>query len=421
MKPSLTTDSTLQNSKFAIMSAWIICPVVILFSYLPVLNIAARVVSLLLILWFLFSTVRDFKKSYWPAPLLMYLAWGLYTLLPSFFAPEPDQAMFKWFTIALLGLVNIAVANAVVWSGSVKPWIWAYLMASIASYYLPMDLFLPVDYEAEVKGRHVGTMGNANAYGCTIVQAVLLALILLLQETRLFVRMIILALLVIFTIEIIASGSRTAVVGLILSLLGAGYSVGIKSLLKPKNMLFFGLSMLATAITVLLGFTMVQLGGFSMIMGRMDLLLVYVGLSEGVTNTRERSLTDRMDLMETAFDTWLQYPLGVGLDNFKIFSGVYAHSNYFELLASVGLIGLLIYYFCYYKFYRLIMKKMVKLGSGSVPLQKMLLVVLVVIIAMDISHVSYYSKSLWLLLSILSGYLILLSRENVTPPINNRS
>ncbi len=412
MKKSSIPNPTVEYSKFAIISAWIICPVVILFSYLPVLNIVARVVSLLLILWFLFSTLRDLKKSYWPAPLLLYLAWGLYTLLPSVFAPEPDQAMFKWFTIALLGLVNIAVANAVVWSGSVKPWIWAYLMASLASYYLPMDLFLPVDYENEVLGRHVGTLVNANTYGCTIVQAVLLALILLLQETRLLVRMIILAIIVIFTIEVIASGSRTAVVGLILSLLGAGYSVGIKSLLKPKNMLFFASSVLIATITVLLGFTVASPGSFSMIMGRMDILLVYVGLAEGVTNAKERSLTDRMDLMETAFETWLQYPLGIGLDNFKVFSGVYAHSNYFELLASVGLIGLFIYYFCYYKFYKLIMKKMVKLGSGSVPLQKMLLAVLVVIIAMDISNVSYYSKSLWLLLSILSGYLILLSREN---------
>ncbi len=412
MKPSTTIDSDFKNSKFTIISAWIICPVVILFSYLPILNIVARAVSLLLILWFFFNTLRDLKKSYWPAPLLIYIAWGVYTLLPSVFAPQPDEAMFKWFTIALLGLVNIAVANAVVWSGSVKPWIWAYIMASIASYYLPMYLFIPVDYEAEVFERHVGTMVNANTYGCTIVQAVLLALILLIQETRLIVRMTILVLLVVFTVEVIASGSRTAALGLFLSLLGGAYSVGVKSLLKPKNMLLIALSVLAAAVTVLMGFAMAQPGSLSMVIGRMELLLVYVGLAEGVTKANERSLSDRMGLMEKAFDTWLQHPLGVGLDNFKVFSGVYAHSNYLELLASVGLIGLFLYYFCYYKFYKLIMKKMVKHGSGSVPLQKMLLVVLAVILVMDISNVSYYSKSLWLFLSILSGYLVLLSREN---------
>ncbi len=419
MKKNIIADSTSPNSKIAILSAWIVCIVIILFSYIPFLNIVAKITLAVFFIWFSFKAFIDMKNTHWPAPLLLYLAWGIYALIPSVFGPEPENAMFKWFAIGFIGLTNVAIANAVVWSGSVKPWLWAYLFASVVSYYVPLQLLPLVAYENEVFGRHVGTLGNANTYGCTMVQAALLALILLLQEKRLFFRMLILSLILLCTLEVVASGSRTALVGLILALLGAGYSVGISSLLKSGNLLFLFLSMLASFVTVILGFAMSQSESFTMIFKRMEILLVYVGLVDGAAVSKERSLYGRMDLMESAFETWLQYPLGIGLDNFKIFSGVYAHSNYFELLASVGLIGLVLYYFYYYKFYKQIMRKAIKMESVS--LQRMFLVIIVVLLAMDISHVSYYSKSLWLLLSILSGYLILLEKKSKSEEIENKT
>ncbi|HSB92292.1 MAG TPA: O-antigen ligase family protein [Flavitalea sp.] len=60
----------------------------------------------------------------------------------------------------------------------------------------------------------------------------------------------------------------------------------------------------------------------------------------------------RTQLYKEAFNAFADNPLfGIGLDNFRLYSssGLYAHSNYMELLADTGLIGFSIYYLMYLK------------------------------------------------------------------------
>ena len=147
---------------------------------------------------------------------------------------------------------------------------------------------------------------------------------------------------------------------------------------------------------------------FANVFDRMLILLAYVGLAENV-ETKEQSLEERKDLMNSAWEVWLNHPMGIGLDNYRVVSGVYAHSNYFELLASVGIIGLIIYYLSYFLFFKWLWRRSVIFDMPA--LQKMLMVGIAVMALMDISNVSYYSKSLWLLLSILLGQLLLLERS----------
>ena len=74
------------------------------------------------------------------------------------------------------------------------------------------------------------------------------------------------------------------------------------------------------------------------------------GINGGVATRIDRSTSERLYLIEEAKEIWWQHPIvGVGWDNFRYFNSlhVYAHNSYYELLASLGVIGFVLYY-CYY-------------------------------------------------------------------------
>ncbi len=63
----------------------------------------------------------------------------------------------------------------------------------------------------------------------------------------------------------------------------------------------------------------------------------------------EGSTGERMELIKQGLNIWLEHPLlGCGLNNFSVLQtvkvGYYAHNNYVELLADVGIVGTLMYY-----------------------------------------------------------------------------
>ena len=63
----------------------------------------------------------------------------------------------------------------------------------------------------------------------------------------------------------------------------------------------------------------------------------------------------RKILYREAFNVFADSPfIGKGLDNFRLFSasGLYAHSNYLELLADTGIIGFILFYMVYIMVWR---------------------------------------------------------------------
>lgn len=64
----------------------------------------------------------------------------------------------------------------------------------------------------------------------------------------------------------------------------------------------------------------------------------------------DRSTLSRMGMINAGLELWNHRPvLGYGIDTYKVMSGfgVYAHNNYIELLADLGLVGTLVYYSYY--------------------------------------------------------------------------
>lgn len=71
-----------------------------------------------------------------------------------------------------------------------------------------------------------------------------------------------------------------------------------------------------------------------------------------VMSNRSRSTYLRANLYIMSWKTFLQHPFGVGLDNFRYVNSIGrgAHSNIFELLASLGFIGVMLFYAIYIHF-----------------------------------------------------------------------
>lgn len=71
------------------------------------------------------------------------------------------------------------------------------------------------------------------------------------------------------------------------------------------------------------------------------------GLFDGSEAQADGSTEDRLYLMKRAIEVWCEHPfIGVGWNNYRYYndSGLYAHNNYAEMLAALGIIGFLIYY-----------------------------------------------------------------------------
>lgn len=71
------------------------------------------------------------------------------------------------------------------------------------------------------------------------------------------------------------------------------------------------------------------------------------GLSQADDAKVDGSTEERMYLMEQGIRVWMVHPfVGVGWHNYRYYNdvGLYAHNNYVELLASLGIVGFLLYY-----------------------------------------------------------------------------
>ncbi len=123
-----------------------------------------------------------------------------------------------------------------------------------------------------------------------------------------------------------------------------------------------------------------------------SLLELLTGVSAG-----DNSTISRMNMMTLAKELFLEHPwIGVGMNNFKYvtYYNTYAHSNYYELAACLGVVGLILYYLppVYY---------LNKTISGWKSRGKEMIVPLAIIGAFlfgDIGSVSYFDaiSSVWL-------------------------
>ncbi len=208
------------------------------------------------------------------------------------------------------------------------------------------------------------------------------------------------------TFIVIVCGSRKGIlalflVGLIMALI---FSNGMGKIYK----LLFGAVAMIVAVIACLNVPIL----YDAIGRRLEELLE---LAFGLLNGNYASDDNRVELIKQAFDLWLDNPIiGCGLNNFSVYQtiggeGYYAHNNFLELLADVGIIGFLLYYanICKTVFVRTPKKDFVAVMLKSV---------CIVLLIMDVGMVTYNSWSyliVYYLLYICSRKAIITERSSV--------
>jgi len=187
--------------------------------------------------------------------------------------------------------------------------------------------------------------------------------------------MIYFALLLVFILFCFFSGSKRGLFTLVLSIVS--YII-----LSTKGLkFFFGI---VVSVLILYGFYWIIMHNqaFYSVLGRR--IEKFVNTIEG--SAKDASTIEREYFIQTAKKIFLDYPiLGYGGNNFRTYlreigyhKSVYSHSNFFELLSTLGIVGFVIYYSLWIKVeYRLI-NQYLKTRSPQVALFLVLMTLLLI-------------------------------------------
>ncbi len=236
--------------------------------------------------------------------------------------------------------------------------------------------------------RAEGLTGNANALAIQLSGAAFL-LVLVVPKAR-WGQLLALALIIVATLT---SGSR--------KMLFVWFSYAI---LMARNL---GLQLRRrTVITagLMIGLPLFVWGlaNFApMLLGPLEELTV-VQRIQGTLEGRETDV--RGGLIADALEQWWQRPIvGYGIDQYRIVSkySAYSHNNYTELLASLGVIGLLLYYTIIAVLTVRAVRGVIRGSQASWTV----LAIILVLLLMDVARVSYTARSTWLLIAMMAFYV----------------
>lgn len=197
--------------------------------------------------------------------------------------------------------------------------------------------------------------------------------------------------LVFIFFNIMFSGSRKAIIVSILCFIMMYYLTSDrKHFLEKIKKLAIIVAVLAAV--VLLIFTNDFMYG---LIGNKLLAVINSLGANSVQQSLDASVRGRAMLRETAWETFLQHPIyGVGYYSFMYFNslGYYAHNNYLEILADLGVIGFAIYY-CYYCHYILMafkIRRKNKWIAESIRPDILVIVFIVSVLILEYGQVTYF-------------------------------
>ncbi len=356
---------------------------------------------------------------------MLLLVWVFYSILPSLLAIDVEQAMWKIITMLQIAVLVFAIQQTMVWQRRVPVLLIAFGISVSMAYLLTFTgLNLGEVTGSEQNGddvvRVASTLADANAFGAATVMGLGLCFICGAFSRSGSMKILCWVVGMVLVAALINSGSRTAVIGLTILLFGASWAfriwrgeyfvklmAGLLTIALVGGAIFYAVKdMPAVQQRVEAVFT----ANDSVVVRMTDFIAV---LSSGLDTSEEssgESIDERLALLTAGVDLLIEsHFLGVGLDNFAANVGVFAHSNVMEVGVNTGVIGFLLYYGIYlmiaWKAFQLMMQ------SNGHPVPRTILVGLMAYSVMDMTHVSYYAKSSWLYLAMVTACLEVFARD----------
>ena len=333
-------------------------------------------------LWGFFFMVFLIKKSSkipYNKMIFAYIIFTIFAASSVLWALDFDLA-FSYAMRLMIVSLNLIVLYVIFKDYKLENTIlYGILIGAFYNYLIAFSI-ISVNYEIYEFGRFTGSVGNANKLSKIMLISIFASLVLLLSPgIKNYFKIynyinIILALYIIFL-----TVSKKAIILAPLLLLA---SFSIKKV-NIKNILLFVLILFVSYEIF------IRYADFTYI-GEMYELFIkrFSGLIEVLIGVGgDASSSEREHLITAALNVFSGNPLfGIGLNNFRLLHGIYAHNNYLELLSGVGIIGMMLFYSIYV--YLIFM--IAKMHSSS--LQRYFMVMTFVLLAMDFATVSYFNK-----------------------------
>lgn len=259
------------------------------------------------------------------------------------------------------------------------------IVGLLLSFYIFCFYGLNRYFQLLLAGRRVGgSIINVNFIG--LVSSMTIIMLVYSVLNRIYHNKLILLLIIPLLITTLGSGSRKALIGLIIGV-ALVFILYLKGRLTRKKVAIFLLS----SVLLIGSFFAIGMTPYSdTLLKRMDAM--FATLNED-SSTEEGSTRTRLAYAEGGFNTFLEHPLiGIGLNNSKIItkeiSGAetYLHNNYIELLACLGAVGFIIYY----SIYLVVISKGISLNKKLKRKQYLPIIMAITLLIVEIGCVSYY-------------------------------
>lgn len=252
-------------------------------------------------------------------------------------------------------------------------------------------------------GRRVGgEIANVNAIGLKTSIAFLLCIFLgMYKNKKIFYFFSIITFIV-----SLGTGSKKVLLIIFIGLILLFYKRK-KYMLNKKQMF----KLIITIIAIIFIFVIIaRLPYFSNIFYRMEIMVSSLKSDSDVSS----STGIRKVFIEAGLKTFLEHPiLGIGAGNSGYITrtvsnmDTYLHNNYVELLATLGGIGFLLYYYSYYY----IIFNYFKVSKQNNEYYEIVFIIFMVNLVSEIGMVSY--KSIGTCIYLLLGYLVFYKKNNI--------
>jgi len=318
-----------------------------------------------------------------PGLLPLYMIFCLYSLLSVFWAADVSLVFEMSFRFLVVIAMLLFVYNVIFYYSVADYLVYGFGLGLLVNLF-----FLISGSGINEFGRFKGIAANGNELAVITLIALFFYTYLFFRKKTLYVYYY--PVLVIGFLIILASGSRKGLVfGVLLLFFLMSYRFFFLRDWR-KLSTYLKISTLIVVVSVFFPFFNGQVNhmiAFERVVSMFD----YMIYGEG-----DLSVKWRLSFVDNGLSVFYDNIFfGVGLDNFKFFNfGYYAHNNYVELLADLGLIGFFFYYIIYiFLFFKSIKR----------PYSAFFVFYLIMMLGLDFGLVSYYERYIWL------GFLLLYS------------
>ncbi len=333
---------------------------------------------------------KKFKWHYSMSLLLLFSFWGLLSYL---WAYDNHLVVSRFFSLLVIDVFYIFAWNIFYEKENSFDLITTIIILSgfILSLYVVFYYGVSNYYYMLLKGYRVGMeITNVNYIGLNCIMSLICCFYRFIKENKLYYFVFMLVPLIVS----LGTGSRKVIIAFVIS---------VFALVLFKKSETFGSflgKIFKIIIMAMLVFSLLKLPAFSNINNRFS---SFMNLFNANAEVDESTLI-RKNLINQGLDLWRDhFIVGIGLNGTLSNTtglGTYSHNNYVELLATVGLIGFVLFYLMY------IIAAIKSFLNHNYSIDKVLVLLLICInLLLEFACVSYYSFQNYVFFLLMYNYV----------------